>query len=276
MKKLIIILGLVFGLFFITTVAAGSFAYFRYFVPAQTFAQGTETIQEVRQADANTVMDIKMKLISMEPGSEGETITLSMHVDMDMLLDTDNEKLYLKMLMDGESAYNGEEGTFPETKVEMYVIGEDLYLVDAGKVSTLDRSILGEDEATIFDFETTWQEITAETMYEFLGEEKVNGIDAYKYRVPIDATALESMFEQLNSSLSSFTKEDISFDDVSIDEINYFVWVSKDDAEPLREDVELKGFSVSIPGIAKFEYEEVDAVTLYNSVNKPVKIEAPE
>lgn len=281
MKKVLIVLGVLFMFFAVFAAVGGWLGYTKFYKPAKAFADSTAIMQEVMQADAKMQMTMDVTIVALTEDAPSYE-EFDMYFDMEgvMVMDIDAEKLYMDMLVNGSFTQGSKKEDIPETDVEITIIGEDMYVKSGSEVQKMDASLLGEDADSIWDLGSTWEGIDSRVDYTYVGEEEVEGVNAYKYEVNIDRDQLGAIFEQMErsfaSTIAAFGVDDISFEDVELDDYTYTVWVSTEDNKPLKETVSIEGLELTIPDLMSIKYNKVTATIHYNSVNEPVKIVAPK
>ncbi len=189
-------------------------------------------------------------------GGAGMGITMPMNGKVDV----ENKKMYMNMSMMGQN-------------MEMYLIGDEMYMEQAGQWIKMTKSDLEQESSGMAGFEdqakqyekTTEILKSPKTKIDVAGEETVDGVACYKVNIVPDA---EKLKEQLGKSSEMMQGMEytlnVSSYTIYVDKVTNFI--KKEDVK-FDMEVSAQGTKMKIGMQMKFVYKDI---------NKPVDIQLPE
>ncbi|OQX21910.1 MAG: hypothetical protein BWK75_02100 [Candidatus Altiarchaeales archaeon A3] len=189
-------------------------------------------------------------------GGAGMGFTMPMNGKVDV----ENKKIHINMSMMGQN-------------MEMYLIGNEMYMKQAGQWIKMTKSDLERDSSGVSGFgdQANQYEKTTEilkspkTKIDVVGEETVDGVTCYKVNVVPD---VEKLKEQLGKSAGMTRGMEYLINGSS-----YTIYVDKTTNFIKKEDIN-STMEMSAQGMKMNIYMQMKFV--YKDLNKPVDIQLPE
>jgi hypothetical protein len=269
-KNIAIGVGVASLLMLLLISVGGYFGYTKLFAPTRAYASANEAMSEFTSAEYTFV-----QTTTMEFSANGiDDISMKSKVIGNGKIDVEAEKLY--MLMD-VSIDSQKVPTF-----EYYLIEDQIYIVSGDEVvqMSMQEAIaqLGSDIETIDSFQTNqlWTSTADSSIeYEYIGETEIDGIEVYEYKVMISEDDIESFTGALGAGLQSALGDNFSTDSLSINNMIYKVYVSKEDSSPVKEVIAMDSITFEFEGIKAAMNDYIMSLT-YSNVNGDIVIEAPD
>lgn len=219
---------------------------------------------------------------------EGETeeSTISVEYKYTIKNDIKNEKAY--EVIEGTFDYDGEKET---GKGEVYVVGEDYYLKMDGEdefakndLSSAEE-ILGLEKEDYEDYFKSsvgvWSRLVEkEDEVEYVGEEKFNDVNTYKYKVADKDAMLyiwdeEDFEDEMRDSFGLSDDEDINFKTTET-----YIWINKSNGNPVGLSVKLALDVTATYSYGESSYDssltvKLDQTFKYSNINKVGDIDLP-
>jgi len=214
--------------------------------------------------DVNKVIEAQKNVKQYEFESKMSYGALGMTVSMPMngKVDVENKKAYINMSMMG-------------SEMEMYIIGDEMYIKQAGQWIKMTKEDMNESEMTgmnSFGDQANQYEKTTEilkspkTKINVVGEEKIDDVLCYKVNVVPDEEVLK---EQMNKEMGAMQGNN-GYD---INVSSYTIYVDKATNLIKKEDMNL---SVEMSVQDMKMKMDAHTETKYTNINKPIDIQLPE